>query len=78
MLADRECLRLVEPLLAIRAGLADPKAVSIAVAALDAVQSIGMPEADCIIAQTAVYLARAPKSQEVRQWWFFTFLPRQR
>lgn len=45
-------------------GLADPKAVSIAVAALDAVQSIGMPEADCIIAQTAVYLARAPKSQE--------------
>lgn len=47
-------------------GLADPKAVSIAVAALDAVQSIGMPEADCIIAQTAVYLARAPKSQEAR------------
>lgn len=46
-------------------GLADPNAVSIAIAALDAVQSIGMPEADCIIAQCAVYLARAPKSQEV-------------
>lgn len=32
--------------------------------ALNAVQLVGMPEADCIIAQCAVYLARAPKSTE--------------
>lgn len=46
-------------------GLEDPKAVGIALSALDAVQLIGMPEADVIIAQAAVYLARAPKSREV-------------
>lgn len=45
-------------------GLADPQAVNIALAALNAVQLVGMPEADCIIAQCAVYLARAPKSTE--------------
>lgn len=33
--------------------------------ALDAVQLVGMPESDCIIAQCAIYLARAPKSREV-------------
>lgn len=32
--------------------------------AMNAVQLIGMPEADCIVAQCAVYLARAPKSTE--------------
>lgn len=31
---------------------------------LNAVQLVGMPEADVIIAQCAVYLARAPKSTE--------------
>lgn len=46
-------------------GLADPNALSVALAASQAVQLIGMPEADCIIAQCAVYLARAPKSREV-------------
>lgn len=46
-------------------GLADPNAVGIALSALEAVQLVGMPESDCIIAQTAVYLARAPKSREV-------------
>lgn len=46
-------------------GLADPKALTIALSALDAVQLVGMPESDCIVAQVAVYLARAPKSQEV-------------
>lgn len=48
----------------INLGLADPQAVSIALSALNAVQLVGMPEADCIIAQCAVYLARAPKSTE--------------
>lgn len=46
-------------------GLADSNAVSVALSALDAVQLVGMPESDCIIAQAAVYLARAPKSREV-------------
>lgn len=46
-------------------GLADPQAIQIALSALDAVQLIGMPEADCIIGQAAVYLARAPKSREM-------------
>lgn len=45
-------------------GLADPQAVSIALSALNAVQLLGMPEADCVIAQCAVYLARAPKNPE--------------
>lgn len=48
-------------------GLADPLAVRIALSALDAVQLVGMPESDCIIAQAAVYLARAPKSREVME-----------
>lgn len=46
-------------------GIADPNAVQIALSALDAVQLLGMPESDVIIAQAAVYLARAPKSREV-------------
>ncbi|XP_037030743.1 ATPase WRNIP1-like [Bradysia coprophila] len=45
-------------------GLADPQAVSIALNSLNAVQLVGMPEADVIIAQCAIYLARAPKSTE--------------
>uniref|UniRef100_A0A182LUJ1 AAA+ ATPase domain-containing protein n=1 Tax=Anopheles culicifacies TaxID=139723 RepID=A0A182LUJ1_9DIPT len=46
-------------------GLADTNALQVATTTLAAVQSVGMPEADCIIAQCAVYLARAPKSREV-------------
>lgn len=45
-------------------GLAEPNAITIALNALQAVQLVGMPEADCIVAQCAVYLARAPKSTE--------------
>ena len=45
-------------------GLADPQALILATSTLTAVQNIGMPESDCIIAQLAVYLARAPKSTE--------------
>ena len=45
-------------------GLADPQALILATSTLAAVQHIGMPEADCIIAQLVVYLARAPKSTE--------------
>jgi len=43
-------------------GNADPHALSIAVAALQAFQFIGLPEGDLALAQAAAYLATAPKS----------------
>jgi putative ATPase len=43
-------------------GNADPQALLVAVAALQAVQFIGMPEGNLSLAQAAVYLATAPKS----------------
>ncbi|XP_077982463.1 ATPase WRNIP1-like [Glandiceps talaboti] len=46
-------------------GLGDPQALSIAVSAYQACHCVGMPECDVFLAQCAVYLARAPKSQEV-------------
>ncbi len=43
-------------------GLADPQALVLAVAARDAVHFIGMPEGALALAEIAVYLALAPKS----------------
>lgn len=43
-------------------GLADPKGLEIALAALETVKAIGLPECDLALAQAAVYLACAPKS----------------
>jgi putative ATPase len=43
-------------------GLADPNALSLCMAARDAVDFIGMPEGDLALAQAVVYLALAPKS----------------
>ena len=43
-------------------GLADPMALPLAVSAAEAVEKIGMPEGFIPLAQTAVYLALAPKS----------------
>jgi putative ATPase len=43
-------------------GLADPHALSLTVAARDAVDFIGMPEGNLALAEAAVYLAVAPKS----------------
>ena len=43
-------------------GLADPHALELAVAARDAVDFIGMPEGNLALAEAAVYLALAPKS----------------
>ncbi len=43
-------------------GNADPQALALAVAAKEAVEFIGMPEAGVVLAQLAVYLATAPKS----------------
>jgi len=43
-------------------GLADPQALALTMAARDAVDFIGMPEGNLALAQAAVYLALAPKS----------------
>jgi putative ATPase len=43
-------------------GLADPNALSLCMSARDAVDFIGMPEGNLALAQAAVYLALAPKS----------------
>ncbi len=43
-------------------GNADPRALMVAVAAAQAAEHVGLPEARLNLAQAAVYLARAPKS----------------
>ncbi len=43
-------------------GIADPQALVICLAAKEAVDFVGMPEAELALAQAAVYLATAPKS----------------
>ncbi|MCW2608956.1 MAG: recombinase RarA [Cryptosporangiaceae bacterium] len=46
-------------------GMADPQALLVAIAAADAVQRIGMPEAQLNLGQAVVHLATAPKSNTV-------------
>jgi putative ATPase len=46
-------------------GLADPQALGVTVAAKDAVHFMGMPEGNTALAQAAIYLALAPKSNAV-------------
>jgi len=43
-------------------GLADPRALEQAVAAMQAVHFLGIPEGDLALAQAAIYLCVAPKS----------------
>jgi putative ATPase len=43
-------------------GLADPQALEVAVAAMQAAHFVGMPEGNLALAQATVYLALAPKS----------------
>lgn len=43
-------------------GIADPQAISVAVNCAQAVERVGMPEAQIILAQAAMYVACAPKS----------------
>ena len=43
-------------------GNADPQALQVAVAAAQAVERVGMPESQLILAQAALYVATAPKS----------------
>jgi len=46
-------------------GLADPRALSVALAAKDAYHFLGSPEGELALAQAVVYLASAPKSNRV-------------
>jgi putative ATPase len=48
-------------------GLADPQALVVAMAAQQAVHFIGMPEGNLALAEAAVYLATAPKSNSLYQ-----------
>jgi putative ATPase len=50
-------------------GLADPAALSLSLAAKDAVDFVGRPEADLALAQAAVYCALAPKSNAIYTAW---------
>ena len=43
-------------------GMADPRALEVAVAAMQAFHFVGLPEGNLALAQAAVYLATAPKS----------------
>ena len=43
-------------------GNADPNAITVAAAAFDIVEKIGMPEAQLTLGQAAIYMAMAPKS----------------
>jgi putative ATPase len=43
-------------------GNADPRALQVAVAAAQALEHVGLPEAQLNLSQAAIYLARAPKS----------------
>jgi putative ATPase len=48
-------------------GNADPQALPLAVAAAHAVEHVGMPEAQFALAQAAIYLSLAPKSDAVKR-----------
>jgi putative ATPase len=48
-------------------GNADPQALPVAVAAAHAVEHVGMPEAQFALAQAAIYLSLAPKSDAVKR-----------
>jgi putative ATPase len=50
-------------------GLADPRALEVAIAARDAYHFLGSPEGELALAEAAVYLATAPKSNKVYVAW---------
>ena len=50
-------------------GLADPQALRVALAARDAYHTLGTPEGELALAEAAVYLATAPKSNRVYTAW---------
>ena len=50
-------------------GLADPRALFIALAAKDAYHFLGSPEGELALAEAVIYLATAPKSNRVYEAW---------
>jgi putative ATPase len=50
-------------------GLADPRALSVALAAKDAYHFLGSPEGELALAEAAIYLTTAPKSNRVYEAW---------
>ena len=50
-------------------GLADPRALSVALAAKEAYDFLGSPEGELALAEAVVYLATAPKSNRVYEAW---------
>jgi putative ATPase len=50
-------------------GLADPRALTLALAAKDAVHFVGRPEADLALAQAVVFCALAPRSNALYRAW---------
>src|SRR5256714_15653236 len=50
-------------------GLADPRALSVAIAAKDAYHFLGTPEGELALAEAVIYLASAPKSNRIYQAW---------
>ena len=50
-------------------GLADPRALELAIAGRDAFHFLGSPEGELALAEVAVYLATAPKSNRVYAAW---------
>jgi putative ATPase len=50
-------------------GNADPRALALALDAWDTVERLGSPEGELALAQTATYLAAAPKSNAVYMAW---------
>jgi len=50
-------------------GLADPRALSVAIAAKEAVHFIGVPEGELALGEAAVYCALAPKSNALYRAW---------
>ena len=50
-------------------GLADPAALTLAIAAKEAVHFVGRPESDLALAEAAVYCALAPKSNALYAGW---------
>ncbi len=50
-------------------GLADPRALEVALAAKDALHFLGQPEGELALAQAVVYIATAPKSNRIYEAW---------
>jgi putative ATPase len=50
-------------------GLADPRALDVALAAKDTLHFLGQPEGELALAEAVVYIATAPKSNRVYEAW---------